>query len=226
MVTIVLADDHVVVRQGLRALLETDPKVVVVGEASDGLEAIEVVKRHNPGVLIVDLMMPGMDGLETLRKVSRLQLGTRVIILSMYGNEAYVLEAVRNGAAGYVAKESCGAELFEAIRVVTAGRCYVSPSLHEASIDSYLHKTQKGSPDPYDTLTPRERKVLQLDLEGATGRDIGIRLQISSRTVEFHRANFMRKLGLKTHDNLLHYALQRGIALKKEPKSLGKKDNK
>lgn len=217
LVTVVLADDHVVVRQGLRALVESDPQFVVVGEASDGLEAVEVVKRRKPGILIVDLMMPLLSGLDTTRKVLRLKLGTRVIVLSMYGNEAYVLEALTIGAAAYVVKESSGVELLQAMRTVVAGRRFVSPSLSEAFLGSYtsqgtlLRQAQAGSPSRQVTLTPRERKVLQLVVEGATTRDIGTRLKISSRMVESHRATLARKLGLSTHRALIRYALQRGI---------------
>lgn len=232
MVSVVLADDHVVVRQGLRALLESDPTFSVVGEAADGLEAVELVKRRKPSVLIADLMMPGQDGLATTRKVSRLKSDTRVIILSMYGDQAYVLEALKSGAAGYVVKESCGAELFQAIRVVVAGRRYLSPTVSEASIGSFssmgtiLQEAQTGSLEVHDKLTARERKVLQLVVEGASGCDIGSRLKISSRTVESHRANFMRKLGLNTHQDLIRYALQRGVIPKGEPKPVRNKANK
>ena len=228
MVTVVLADDHVVVRQGLRALLESDPRFVVAGEAADGLEAVELVKRRKPTVLIADLMMPGLDGLATTRKVSRLKSDTRVIILSMYGDQAYVLEALRNGAAGYVVKESCGAELFQAMREVVAGRRYLSPAVSEASIGSFsalgtiLHKTQSAVLEVHDKLTVRERKVLQLVVEGASRSDIGSRLKISSRTVESLRANCMRKLGLNHPEDLISYALQRGSLARDEPKSIRK----
>jgi DNA-binding NarL/FixJ family response regulator len=129
MVTVGLADDHVVVRQGLRLLLESDQQFVVVGEAADGLEAIQLVKRRKPMVLVLDLMMPGLDGLEVIRRVSRMKLRTRVIMLTMYGDEACLLEALKGGAAGYVVKESCGTDLFEAIRVVAAGGRYLSPAV-------------------------------------------------------------------------------------------------
>ena len=129
MVTVGLADDHVVVRQGLRLLLESDPEITVVGEAADGNEALKLVERQTPDVLILDLMMPGLDGLEVTRRVSRLKRATRVILLTMYGDEAYVRDALRGGATGYVVKESCGADLFQAIRDVAAGRRYLSPSL-------------------------------------------------------------------------------------------------
>jgi two-component system response regulator NreC len=228
-VSVVLADDHVVVRQGVRALLESDPKFKVVGEAMDGLEAVELVKRRKPSVLIADLMMPGQDGLATTREVSRLKSDTRVIILSMYGDQAYVLEALKSGAAGYVVKESCGAELFQALRVVVAGGRYLSPAVSEASIGSFssmgtiLQKAQAGSMEVHDKLTARERTVLQLVVEGASSRDIGARLRISSRKVESHRTNLMRKLRLKTRQDLIRYALQRGVIPTAKPKSLRKK---
>ncbi len=228
-VTIVLADDHAIVRQGLRTLLESDPQFEVVGEAADGREAIELVKRRKPTVLIADLMMPGLNGLEITRKVFRLKSNTRVIVLSMYRDEAYVLEALRNGAVGYVAKESSGAELFQAIRKTVAGRRYLSPIISEAAMDSYsakgtiLQKAQAGLPDPYDTLTARERKVLQLIVEGATDRDMGARLKIGSRAVETHRAALMRKLGLNTRRQLIRYVLQRGIVPRRGLKSIRKK---
>ncbi len=232
LVTIVLADDHAIVRQGLRTLLESDPQFEVVGEAADGREAIELVKRRKPTVLIADLMMPGLNGLETTRKVVRLQSNTRVIVLSMYRNEAYVLEALRNGAAGYVAKESGGAELFQAIRQTVAGRRYLSPIISEAAMDSYaakgtiLQKAQAGLPDPYDTLTARERKVLRLVAAGATDRDMGDRLKVGSRAAEILRASLMRKLGLNTNRQLIHYALQRGVIPERGPTSARKKYNK
>jgi DNA-binding NarL/FixJ family response regulator len=224
MVTVVLADDHAVVRQGLRALVESDSRFVVVGEAGDGHEAVELVKRRKPRILVADLMMPALNGLETAREVALLKLNTRVIILSMYRNEAYVLEAMRNGAAGYVVKESGWPELFEAFRVALAGRRYLSPTLAEASIGSYsaqgtiLQKPQAGSLDSYHTLTPRERQILQLFVTGATTRDICDRLKISSHTVKFDRANCLRKLGVNTDQNLIGYALGRGIIPADKPK--------
>jgi two-component system, NarL family, response regulator NreC len=205
MVTIVLADDHEVVRQGLRLLLESDPEFVVVGEAANGLEAIELVKRRKPKVLIVDLMMPGMDGLETTRRIVRLKLKTRVVILTMYGDEVYVLDALGSGAAGYVVKESCGADLFKAIRDVVAGRRYLSPLLSEESTRRYLNKFKTALLKLSRSLTLRERKVLHLVLEGATSADIGARLNLSLRTVESYLSGFMKKLGPDTgHDRIRH----------------------
>jgi len=228
-VSVVLADDHVVVRQGLRALLESDPKFKVVGEATDGLEAVELVKRRKPKVLIADLVMPGLDGLETTRMVLGLKSNTRVIILSVYGDQAYVLEALKSGAAGYLVKESCGAELFQALRVVVAGGRYLSPAVSEASRGSFssmgtiLQKAQAGSMEVQDKLTARERTVLQLMVEGATSGDIGARLKMRSSIVESLRTSLMRKLGLKTHRALISYALQRGVMPPAKSKSHRKK---
>ena len=222
MLTVALADDHVVVRQGLRLLLESDPEFVVVGEAADGVEALELVKRRKPKVLIVDLMMPGLDGLETTRRLSRLKLNTRVIILTMYGDEAYLLDALGSGAAGYVVKESAGADLFQAIRDVAAGRHYLSPLLSEVFTRSYLQKFRTTWPKLSDKLTTRERKVLKLVLEGASSSDIGDRLKISLRKVESDLANLVATLGLKTERDIMHEATKRRVINKGPRKPLGK----
>jgi two-component system, NarL family, response regulator NreC len=167
MLSVALADDHVVVRQGLRLLLESDPEFAVVGEAANGIEALKLVKRRKPKVLIVDLMMPGLDGLETTRRVSELKSDTRVIVLTMYGDEAFLLDALGSCAAGYVLKESCADDLFQAIRDVVAGRFYLSPSLSQAYAGKYLQKFRTALLKLPPRLTTRERKVLQV-LEGAS----------------------------------------------------------
>jgi DNA-binding NarL/FixJ family response regulator len=232
MVTVVLADDHVIVRQGLRALLESDPSLVVVGEASNGLQAVELVKRRKPMVLITDLMMPGLNGLAISRKLSGLNLDTRVILLSMYGDQAYVVTAFKNGACGYVLKESCGAELFQAIREVAAGRRYISPGISDASMNSFtamgtvLQKAQVGSAEIHDKLTDRDREVLRLLVEGLSSVDIASRLKISSRKVEAHRANSMRRLGLSTHKALVRFAVERGGFAMDKPKPIRKSRTK
>ena len=211
--TIVLADDHHVVRQGLRALLEAEPDFSVIGEAADGLEAAQLVERLKPHVLVVDLMMPSLNGLEITRQVSRRVPQTRVVILSMYANEAYVLEAFRNGAAGYVLKDASAADLVHAVREVAAGRRYLSPPLSERAIEAYVQKAKAAPLDIYEILTTREREVLHLAAEGHSSPEIAARLGISPRTVETHRANLMRKLGLKTQTDLIRYAVRRGIIL-------------
>jgi two-component system, NarL family, response regulator NreC len=213
MVTVALADDHVVVRQGLRLLLESDPEFVVVGEAADGIEALELVRRRKPKVLIADLMMPGLDGLETTRRLARLKLDTRVIILTMYGDEAYLLDALGSGAAGYVVKESAGADLFQAIRDVVAGRRYLSPLLSEVFTRRYLQKFQTALLKLSSKMTTRERKVLKLVLEGASSSDIGARLKISLRTVESDLANLVGTLGPKPDHDIIRHTVKRRIKL-------------
>ena len=210
-VTILLADDHHVMRQGLRMLLEAQEDFRVVAEAGDGLEAVKLVERLKPHVLIVDLMMPGINGLEVARQVSHHSPQTRIIVLSMYGNEPYVLEALRNGAVGYVLKDANAAELLRAVHEVVAGRRYLSPPLSEHAIEAYLQKAQDAVLDLYETLTTREREVLQLAAEGRTNADIAAVLYVSPRTVETHRAHLMHKLGLHTQADLIRYALKRGI---------------
>jgi len=211
MTTIVLADDHHLVRQGLRSLLEAEPDFSIVGETGDGLEAAQLVERLRPDVLVLDLMMPGLNGLEVTRQVGQRSPRTHVVILSMHPNEAYVLEALRAGAAAYVLKESTSAELVRAVREAVAGRRYLSPPLSERAIEVYMQKAESAALDPYETLTAREREVLHLAAEGHTNAEIADRLFISRRTVETHRANLMRKLGLRTQTDLISYALRRGI---------------
>jgi two-component system, NarL family, response regulator NreC len=226
-VTIVLADDHAVVRQGLRSLLESDPQLVVVGEAANGLEAVEMVKRHKPFVLITDLMMPGKNGLATARTLLRMKSATRVILLSVYGDHAYVLEAFKNGAAAYVVKESCGAELLQAIRVVVAGGRYLSPTMSEASVGALPaiagnpQRALGGWMETDEKLTAREQAVLQQAAEGTSAHDSGTRLKISPRKVEAHRTDLMRKLRLNTHEELIRYAVQRGVFRKGKPEPAG-----
>lgn len=209
--TIVLADDHPIVRQGLRTLLEAEPDLTIVGEAADGLETVELAARLRPQVLILDLMLPGLSGLEVTRQVHQRSPQTRVVILSMHANEAYVLEALRNGAAAYVLKEAGAAELLQAVREVTAGRRYLSPPLSERAIEAYVEKAAAIPLDQSETLTTREREVLHLAAEGHSNPEIAARLGISPRTAETHRANLMRKLGLRSQTELIRYAMRRGI---------------
>jgi two-component system response regulator NreC len=210
-IRIVLADDHQIVRQGVKALLENESDFEVVGEAGDGTTALAITGKLKPDILVADLMMPGLNGLEVTRRVGKASPGTKVVILSMYMNEPYVIEALRNGAYGYVLKESNIADLVRAIREVSAGRHYLSPPLSERAIEAYLEKTRGASLDLYDTLTTREKEVLQLAVEGHGNAEIATRLYISVRTAETHRGNLMRKLGLHTQTDLIKYALKKGI---------------
>jgi two-component system, NarL family, response regulator NreC len=211
MITIVLADDHQVVRQGLRALLKAEADFSVVGEAGDGLEALQLVEQLKPNVLVLDLMMPGLNGLEVCRQLNKHSPHTHIVILSMYSNEAYVLEALGNGASAYVLKDSSSADLVRAVREVAAGRRYLSPPLSDRAIEAYQEKAKAAALDKYETLTTREREVMQLSAEGHTSTEIAARLGISSRTAETHRSNLMHKLGLHTQADLIRYALRRGI---------------
>ncbi len=208
---LVLADDHQIVRQGLRALLAAEPDLDVVGEAADGLAVVSLVERLRPDVLIVDLMMPGLSGLEVTRQVRQRSPHTQVIILSMHASEAYVFEALRNGAAAYVLKDVSTADLVHAVHEVMAGRHYLSPPLSERAIMAYIQQAQAAAPDPYESLTTREREVLHLAAQGCSNPEMATRLGISARTVENHRANVMHKLRLQTQTDLIRYALRRGI---------------
>jgi DNA-binding NarL/FixJ family response regulator len=210
-VRIVLADDHQIVRDGLRALLNAEPDFSVIGEAEDGLQVVSLVERLQPEVLIVDVMMPGLDGLEATRQVHQRAPDTRILVLSMYANEAYVLAALRNGAAGYILKNASAETLAGAVRLVASGQRYLCPPFTDRAIEAYIQKAQAATLDVYETLTTREREVLHLLAEGRNNTEIADLLSISPRTVEVHRARIMQKLDLRTHTDLIRFALQRGI---------------
>jgi DNA-binding NarL/FixJ family response regulator len=209
--TIVLADDHHIVRQGLRALLEAEADFQLVGETGDGLEAVHLAEQLHPEVIIIDLMMPNINGLEATRQISSCCPQTHIVILSMHADEAYVLEALRNGAEGYVLKNSSADDLIRAVREVIAGRRYLSPPLSERAIEVYTKKAQDSPLDPYEKLSNREREVLHLAAAGHSSSEIATMLSISPRTVETHRANMMHKLDLGSQTDLIRYALKRGI---------------
>jgi two-component system response regulator NreC len=210
-ISIVLADDHPVVRRGMRALLESVPDFLVVGEAGDGLETVRLAERLTPDVLVLDLMMPGLSGLEALRIIGQRSPQTRVVVLSMHSNNAFVAAALKHGAIGYVLKGTSEEHLVRAVREVAAGRRCLSPPITELAIDAYIEQAKAGALDPHETLTTREREVLHLAAEGKTSSEIAARLHISHRTVENHRARLMRKLGLQNQSELVRYALLRGM---------------
>jgi DNA-binding NarL/FixJ family response regulator len=211
MTTIVLAEDHQILREGLRALLSAEPDLTVVGEAAEGLGVADMVDRLRPDLLVVDLMMPGLGGLDVLAQVRQRVPQTRAIVLSMHADESYVLAALRNGAAGYVLKNAGVEDLLRAIRSVLAGQIYLSTQLSERAILSYVERARDAAGDTYDALTPREREVLHLVAEGHTSAEIAQRLTISPRTAEIHRTNLMRKLDLHSQTELVRYAIKRGI---------------
>jgi len=211
MTRILLADDQQVIRQALRCALERESDLQVVGETSDGLQIVPLVERLRPDVVITDVTIAGLYGLEVARRVCELTPATAVVILSRYTQEWYVTEALRRGALGYVMRQSDIADLLRAVRTVARGRPYVGVPLSEESIDVWMARAQRAAPDPYDTLTSREREILQLVAEGYSSTAMARRLAISARTVEAHRANVMRKLHLRHQAALISYALSRGV---------------
>jgi DNA-binding NarL/FixJ family response regulator len=209
-VTLLLVDDHPLIRQGLRHLLEGEPNFRVVGEAGDGVEALLLIERLKPNILVVDMMMPGLNGLEVLRQTKQISPDTLAIVLSMQSADAYVIEALKNGAAGYVLKETGPSELVNAVREVTRGNQYLSKKLSER-LQVSAQKIMDMPSDAYETLTAREREILQMTAEGRTSQEIGDKLTISPRTVEVHRSNLMNKLGLHNQTELIRFAIKRGI---------------
>lgn len=210
LITVILADDHQVMRQGLKSLFEKETDFQVIGEASDRNQTIQIVERLQPQVLVLDLMMDGINGLEVTRQLCQRIPQTNIVILSNQSNEAYVAEALRAGAKAYVLKESSFEELVQAIRKAAYGQHFLSAALSERMIESYLHKRNMPT-DPYETLTTREREVLLLASHGQSNAKIAERLVISRRTVEVHRAKMMHKLNLSNQIELVRFALQRGI---------------
>lgn len=216
-VRIVLADDRNVVREAIKCLLEVEPDFEVVGDVDDGLAVGPLVERLRPHVLILDVSIPGLFGLEVTRQVRQRSPQTAVIVLSRDINEWYVTEALRNGAAGYVAQHADARELVRAVRSVVQGQRYLSAPLSADDVQTWLTRADHHAGDPYQTLTGREREVLQLVAEGHSSTRVARRLSISVRTAEAHRANVMRKLRLKNHTALIRYALARGVLPPLEP---------
>ncbi len=208
-IKVLLADDHKIVRQGLRALLDAQAGIAVVGEAADGREAVELAAALKPDVVVMDLAMPNLAGLEATRQIRRRQPDVQVVILSMHANTAHAIQALRNGAIGYALKDSDAQEVVNAVRAAAARRRYVDPAIAEPVLEALLRND--GAGDAFQVLTEREREILQLVAEGHTNAAIAGRLGISLRTVETHRANLMRKLDLHSPAELVRYALQHGL---------------
>ena len=208
--TIVIVDNHVIVRQALRVLLK-DLGFEVIGEASDGLEAINLVNELKPDILITELMLDNMNGLEVTRRVNKGNPEVGIVILSMYKDESYVIEALRAGAKAYVAKDSSTEDLLRAINETLAGKHYLGSFVSELAIQIYSEKRVSEYKEPYDSLSTREKEVMRRVVEGKTSKEIGELLVVSSRTIDTHRANIMRKLNLSSRSDLIRFAQRRGI---------------
>lgn len=211
-IRVLLADDHTIVRKGIRLLLDAEPSVVVVGEAENGREAVEMAEQLCPDIVLMDHTMPLLNGLEATRQIRSRAPEVKVLILTMHTNEAYIFEFLQAGAAGYLVKQSAPTDLIAAICAIQQGQCYLSPAVSKTVIEEYLRQGEaSGKGGEPEKLTEREREVLQLIAEGYSNRDIAEQLHISSKTVGVHRVNLMQKLDLHSPTELTKYAIRKGI---------------
>ena len=210
-IRLLLADDHPVVREGIKSSLSTYTGIRVIGEAADGLEAVRQTKKHAPDVILLDINMPLMGGLEAARKIRSIAPKTRILALSMHDNREYVMEIVRLGASGYILKDSSPSELVRAIEAVYAGDAYFSPRISQHLLKAIASASSKGSSSFLRTLTLRERQVLRMIANGFTSKQIATRLGITFRTVESHRDRIQKKLDIRTTAGLTKYAVRAGI---------------
>ncbi|HTD44961.1 MAG TPA: response regulator transcription factor [Bryobacteraceae bacterium] len=211
-IRILLADDHVVMRSGLRLLLERQPNLQVVAEAADGQEAVRLAAAENPEVVIMDIAMPHLNGVEATRQIVTRNPETAVVILSMHSDESYVLRSLKAGARAYLLKDSAEADLIAAIRALQEGKSFFSPGVRRILKEDYVHQLAKlGEEDTYELLTPREREVLQLVAEGKSNKDVANLLNLSLYTVETHRTHILQKLNLHSVPELILYAVRKGI---------------
>jgi two-component system response regulator NreC len=212
LIRIILADDHAVVRRGLRLVLEQRNDFEIVGEASDGREAVKLAETVRPDVAILDITMPNLNGIEAAYQISVKQIGVSTIMLSMHADESFVLRALKAGARGYLLKESAEADLINAVRVVSEGKSFFSPVVSRMLVEDYVRQMQdKDIEDSYDLLTIRERELLQLIAEGKSNKDIANLLNLSLYTVETHRSNILGKLNLHSVPELILYAVRKGV---------------
>lgn len=211
-IKILLADDHAVMRTGLKLVLERQKDFQVVAEASDGRQAVALTQQHQPDVVVMDITMPNLNGIEAARQITGAQPQTCVVILSMHSDEAYVLRALKAGARGYLLKESAEGELIDAVRAVSNGKAFFSPAVSRMLVEDYIRQLQdREIEDSYELLTTREREILQLIAEGKSNKDIANILNLSLYTVETHRGNLMEKLNLHTVPELILYAVRKGV---------------
>jgi DNA-binding NarL/FixJ family response regulator len=208
--TIILADDHTVVRQGIRKLLETREDFEIVGEASDGEEAVKLVIEKQPDVAIMDIWMPRLSGIDATRRISKRGLGTKVLVLSMHESRAYVEEVLRAGAAGYIVKNAAASDLLDAIDAVCNGVSYLSPVITQQVVDA-IARPAESAPSGLGVLTDREREVLQLIAEGLSSKEIASMLGVSLKTVDSHRSNLMEKLDIHKVSGLVRFAIRTGL---------------
>ena len=211
-IRILLADDHTVVRKGLRMLLESQAGFEVIADACDGRETIALAEKHLPDVVVLDVAMPILNGIEAARQISAKFPHTAIVFLSMHSDEGYVLKALKSGARAYLLKDSAEYDLIAAIKAVSDGKAFFSPAISKMLLQDYVRQVQEKSvEDSYDLLTPREREVLQLLAEGRSNKDVAGILNLSLHTVETHRGNILQKLNLHGTPELILYAVRKGI---------------
>ena len=211
-IRVLLADDHQLMRSGIRLMLEREGDLMVAGEASDGREAVALAKSLKPDVVVMDIGMANLNGIEAARQMTQDMPELAVLMLSMHSDESYVLRALKAGAKGYLLKDSAEQDLIKAVHVVAGGKSFFSPAVSRVLLDDYVRKLKRsGADDAYDLLTPRERELLQLIAEGKSNKDIANLLNLSVYTVESHRSNLMEKLNLRGLPELILYAVRRGI---------------
>ncbi|HCI82767.1 MAG TPA: DNA-binding response regulator [Ktedonobacter sp.] len=211
-IRILLADDHTILRAGLRMMLNAQPDMEVVGEAQDGRQAIAEVQRLQPDVVLMDITMPDMNGIDATRQIKRMLPETKVLVLTMHENDEYVFQALRAGAAGYMLKEAADTDLISALRIIQSGQFYLSPMAQSVMVGDYLQRVRTGEEkDSYSSLTEREREILKLVAEGFTNNQIAEKLVISPKTVDTHRTHVMDKLNLHSRAELVKYAMRRGL---------------
>ena len=211
-IRILLADDHNVMRRGLRLLLESQPDFKVVAEAADGRQAVAQAEAHKPDVVVLDVAMPNLSGIEAAQRILSDAPNTALIVLSMHSDEGYVLRALKAGARGYLLKDSAEGDLIEAIRSVTQGKTFFSPEITRMMMEDYVREIRtRGAEDSYDLLTPREREILQLLVELKSNKEIAQHLNLSLYTVETHRRNLHEKLNLHSLPELILYAVRKGV---------------